>query len=436
MVARRTARFPIGASVTVEQLAADPHSHLARLREREPVSWLPALDGWLVTRRDLALQVMRDPDTFTVDDPRFSTGRVVGRSMLTVDGAEHRRHRDPFARPFRRDAVLERFTPVVEAQVARLIDAIEPAGRAELRRGFAGPLAAGVVAAMLGLEPIGAQTVLGWYDAIVAGVSAIAAGGEPGAAATAASAELRAAIVETLEPAAGTSADTAPRASKADEPADHPCPSLVAAAASEAGGGLTPDEVASNAAVLLFGGIETTEGMIANALLYLLTHPEARAAVDADRRGLANAVEESHPDRGAVDDPGRTVLQNAIEESLRLEPAAAVIDRYATRSVELAGAPIRIGDLVSVSIPGANRDPAVFPDPDRFDPRRPNVRRHLAFAQGPHVCIGMHLARLEAEIAVARLLDRLPGLRMDPAHPAAPRGLVFRKPPSLQVVWD
>jgi cytochrome P450 len=92
---------------------------------------------------------MRDPDTFTVDDPRFSTGRVVGRSMLTVDGAEHRRHRDPFARPFRRDAVLERFTPVVEAQVARLIDAIEPAGRAELRRGFAGPLAAGVVAAML-----------------------------------------------------------------------------------------------------------------------------------------------------------------------------------------------------------------------------------------------------------------------------------------------
>src|ERR671930_2257487 len=176
MVARRTARFPIGASVTVEQLAADPHPLLARLREREPVSWLPAFDGWLVTRRDLALQVMRDPDTFTVDDPRFSTGRVVGRSMLTVDGAEHRRHRDPFARPFRRDAVLERFTPVVEAQVARLIDAIEPAGRAELRRGFAGPLAAGVVAAMLGLEPI-AQTVLGWYDAIGAGGSGTPAGG-------------------------------------------------------------------------------------------------------------------------------------------------------------------------------------------------------------------------------------------------------------------
>src|ERR671934_2245129 len=123
MVARRTARFPIGASVTVEQLAADPHSHLARLREREPVSWLPALDGWLVTRRDLALQVMRDPDTFTVDDPRFSTGQVVGASMLTLDGDEHRRHRDPFAGPFRLAPVRARFTDAVARETDRLIDA-------------------------------------------------------------------------------------------------------------------------------------------------------------------------------------------------------------------------------------------------------------------------------------------------------------------------
>ena len=88
----------------------DPHALLARLREREPVSWLPVLDGWLVNRRDLAMQVMRDPETFTVDDPRFSTGQVVGSSMLTLDGEEHRRHREPFARPFRLAPVRERFT--------------------------------------------------------------------------------------------------------------------------------------------------------------------------------------------------------------------------------------------------------------------------------------------------------------------------------------
>src|ERR687896_2391545 len=141
----RAAAFPLGAAVTLAQLETDPHPVLARLREHEPVSWLPALDGWLVTRRDLAMAVMRDAETFTVDDPRFSTGQVVGPSMLSLDGAEHKRHRDPFARPFRLAAVRERFAAVVAEETERLIDAIEPQGRAELRRSVAGPLAATVV---------------------------------------------------------------------------------------------------------------------------------------------------------------------------------------------------------------------------------------------------------------------------------------------------
>src|SRR5262245_19424794 len=106
----RADAFPIGAAITLEELERDPHPLLHRLRATEPVSWLPALDGWLVTRRDLALDVMRDDETFTVDDPRFSTSQVVGPSMLSLDGDAHARHRDPFAAPFRRDAVLSRFT--------------------------------------------------------------------------------------------------------------------------------------------------------------------------------------------------------------------------------------------------------------------------------------------------------------------------------------
>ena len=102
--------FPLGARVTVEALERDPHPILARLRAEEPVSWLPALEGWIVTRRDLAMQVMRDTAAFTVDDPRFSTGRVVGPSMLSLDGEAHKRHRDPFARPFRLREVRDRFT--------------------------------------------------------------------------------------------------------------------------------------------------------------------------------------------------------------------------------------------------------------------------------------------------------------------------------------
>jgi cytochrome P450 len=218
--------FPLGASVTVEELDADPHPLLAQLRESEPVSWVPALGGWCVTRRDLALQVVRDPVTFTVDDPRFSTAQVVGRSMLSTDGDEHERHRGPFARPFRLDAVRARFETFVEREVERLLDPIEPEGRAELRRSVAGPLAA-----------------------------------------------------------------------------------------------------------------------------------------------------------------------------------------------------------------GANRDPSSFPDPDRFDVRRPNSQLHLAFAQGPHVCLGMHLARIETHAAVRGVLGRLPGLRLDPEQPSVVRGLVFRKPQTLHVVW-
>jgi cytochrome P450 len=389
---RRETSFPIGAAASLEELDLDPHPLLSRLREREPVSWLPALRGWLVTRRDLALQAMRDSATFTVDNPRFSTGQVVGPSMLTLDGAEHDRHRDPFARPFRLDAVRERFTALVEQETERLIDAIEPDGRAELRRSLAGPLAATVTAHSLGLEGTDAGTILGWYDAIVDAVTGVAAGNPV----TPAGREAFAALRSNVEPML----DRDPRSS------------LVAAAASEAGG-LTRAEVTSNAAVLMFGGIETTEGMIANAILHLLAHPDQRALVEGDRR----------------------LLPNAVEESLRLEPAAAVIDRYATGDVTLGDASIDHGELVTISIAGANRDPNFFPDPDRFDIRRENARHQIAFAHGPHVCIGMHLARLEAHTAIARLLERLPRLRLDPAHPSAPRGLVFRKPPTLNVVW-
>jgi cytochrome P450 len=310
--------------------------------------------------------------------------------MLSVDGDEHRRHRGPFARPFRLAAVRERFTEPVDAEVDRLIEAVEQRGTAEVRRDLAGPLAASIVMRALGLDGADTAAVLRWYDAIVDSTSGLAAGQPPTAAGEDAFGQLSAALERAI--AAGGS--------------------LLASAAGEAAG-LDRDQVVSNAAVLMFGGIETTEGMIANAVLHLLTNRDQMDRVRADR----------------------TLVANAVEESLRLEPAAATIDRYATRDVELGGAHIRAGDFVVISIAAANRDPAVFPDPDVFDAGRDNARLHLAFAHGPHVCIGMHLARLEAQTALARLLDRLPGLELDDAAAAAPRGLVFRKPPELHVSW-
>jgi cytochrome P450 len=390
---RRKERYPLGAALTIAGLEADPHPFLARLREREPVSWTPVLDSWLVTRRDLALAVMGDSATFTVDDERFSTARVVGRSMLSTDGAEHARHRSPFGPPFRADAVRESFSELVSAETDRLLDAIRPDGRADVRVSFSGPLAASVVTRALGLEGASADDALGWYQAIVEGVSRITAGEEITDAARDAFDELRA--------DAGAAVDLRPG-------------SMLAAAVA-ADRPISNDEAISNAAVIMFGGIETTDGMIANAIFHLLRHPDARELVSRQP----------------------SLLPSAIEESLRLEPAAAVVDRYATRDVVLGGAEIGRGDKVTVSIAAANRDPATFAEPDRFDVRRPNVQRHAAFARGPHVCVGMHLARLEAHTAVRRALETLPGLRLDgPPDEAAPRGLVFRKPPALRVRWN
>jgi cytochrome P450 len=401
--------FPLGAAVTMRDLDANLHPVLRRLRASEPVSWLPVLGGWLVTRRDLVLRVLRDSRTFTVDDPRFSTARVIGPSMLSLDGAEHKRHRDPFAEAFRTGAAAARLEEVAEAEAGRLVAGFAAAGGAELRRSLAGPLAVAVVADVLGLGQTDPRAILGWYDEIVGAVSALAGqSGEdhqPGRAAggSAAFAELSASLRAAMASAHEACGSHGARGARAH--------SLLAAAAGA--GGLGDAEVVSNAAVLMFGGIETTEGMICNAVLHLLGHPAQLAGVIADPRLAANAV----------------------EESLRLEPAAAVVDRYATADVALAGASIRRGDLVTVSLAGANRDPVVFADPDRFDARRANARQNLAFAHGPHFCLGAQLARAETRAAVAALL-RLPGLRLDPASRPVPRGVVFRKPPALHVLWD
>jgi cytochrome P450 len=396
--------------VTLADLEGDPHRVLARLRAAAPAAWVPVLGTWLVTGYDLAVAVLRDARTFTVDDPRFSTAQVVGPSMLSLDGAPHAHHRGPFNRPFRHDEVHARLGAFTRAETGRLVSAIEPLGAAELRRAVAGPLAAAVMAEVLGLGQVDPAAILTWYDGIVAAVQAEGAAAGRGTLADAGAdtwADTGADGVTSVA-AGGTAAFGELAASLREVIARGD--SLLA----EVTGPLAEQEAISNAAVLMFGGIETTEGMIANALLHLLSSPAQLALVLAD--------------------PG--LVPAAVEESLRLEPAAAVVDRYATVGTRLGGTAIQAGDQVTVSITGANRDPAVFADPDVFDVRRANAGRHLAFAHGPHFCLGAHLARLEAQVAVGTLLARLPQLRLDPGYPSAPRGLVFRKPPALRVRWD
>jgi cytochrome P450 len=414
---------------SLSELEQDPHAALARLRAQSPVAWVPALDGWLVTGYADAVTVMRDSRTFTVDDPRFSTARVVGPSMLSLDGPAHSRHRSPFFAAFHRGGAAERLPAFAEAEATRLVDAIRPAGAADVRRELSGPLAVAVVTEALGLGDVAPAEILALYTRIVGGVTGLSGDqGDPSHSGTppspndlsnpsseASVAQDSTGIAPPDPDSVAAFAALAQMLRAVIDGATAEQSSVLATAA--AGGGLSPEEIISDAAVVMFGGIDTTDGMIANAVLHLLGQPGELDRVRSDP----------------------ALLTGVVEESLRLEPAAAIVDRYATADIEIGGAKVQAGDRVTVSLSGANRDPAVFADPDRFVAGRPEAGQHLAFAHGPHFCIGAPPARAETLAALQALLP-LPGLRLDPAAAAgqaiAPRGLVFRKPPVLPVRWD
>jgi cytochrome P450 len=173
---------------------------------------------------------------------------------------------------------------------------------------------------------------------------------------------------------------------------------------------LRRDEIPAAVAVVMFGAIETSEGMTANAFLHVLQTPGVWDRLRSDR----------------------SLIAQAIDESLRLEPAAAVIDRYTTRDVELGGVRIPERNLVTISLLAANRDPDVFDRPDEFDIDRPNLAQHVTFIQGPHTCLGLHVARAETHAAIAAALDWEDEtgheLSLNTEGSSAPVGLIFRKP--------
>ncbi len=289
--------------------------------------------------------------------------------MLSTDGADHSRHRDPFALAFsgRRAQALANEIDEIAGRLARHL----ASGPTDLLQSYAGPLATEVILVALDLPELDVGQVREWYGAIVDAVQDASRIDEDVEAH-----EAFAALKRAVLGGGSTVVDSARR---------H----------------LTDDEVASNVAVIMFGAIETGEGAITNAFRHVLLNPATSASASTEA---------------------------IVEESLRLEPAATVVHRYATTDIELFGAAIETGDFVSVSLAGANRDPAVFDEPDTFDPHRSGPRPHLTFATGPHLCLGLHVARIEARSA----LDAAPPLELLGAPPE-PRGLIFRKPPELRV---
>ena len=407
----RSVRFPLGSRVTIDALADDPYLLFHELRVAEPMTWAPELGMWLLTRRDDILRVLADWERFTTDSPASTIRDIFGSHMLTTDGDEQIRYKRRFIGPFRRGRLEEDLLGTVRAVLDELMEDVEGErgvaggeGRADLRARVARPLSVRSICRVLGLPEGDGGRLVTWHDDFAAALQNFTGDEGVRERGRVAAREFGAYVTPFLR-----GVEAVPEGS------------LIGGmwGGGERGGGqpdpLNEEEMVANLLIVLFGGIETTEPMIGNALWAALSHPAIARTLGVD--------------------PDPAMIETVIEESMRWEPAVQSCTRFTTEAVEIRGVEIPAGETVQCMLGAANRDPAHFPDPDHFDPGRPNARDHLAFGAVRHFCLGASLARIEAEQALARVFGALPGVRLDRARAARPYGHEFRTPPAVWVRW-
>lgn len=378
----------------------DPYTELARLRREEPVqridtSAMPHQESkpvFIVYRHEEVAQMLRDSETFSSAIIIDAFGDVLGKHvMLGMDEPEHGRHRALVSKAFSQKALARWEDELVGRVGNELIDGFAERGRADLVKEFTFPYPTQIIAGLLGLPREDYPQFQRWSISLLSFV---------------------------INPERGRAASEALRqyftpilAARRDEPRDDLISGLTQAEID--GEKLSDEEIFSFLRLLLPAGVETTYRSLGNMLFGLLSNPDQLDAVRADR----------------------SLLPQAIEEAVRWEPPLLTITRVATRDTELAGVPIPAGSSVMPMLGAANRQDDRYPDPDRFDIYR-QARAHIAWGHGVHVCLGMHLARLEMRVALNLLFDRLPYLRLDPdgGDPHI-RGQVFRSPTSLPVLF-
>jgi cytochrome P450 len=380
----------------------DPYPELAEARRAHPVqkldsSLMPHEEGqevFFVYRHEDIAQVLRDAETFSsAHIIGLIMGPVMGEHiMLGMDDPQHRRYRALVSTAFRQKVLAQWENELVVAVATELIDAFADRGHADLVREFNFPFPTQVISGILGLPREDYRQFQRWSTAILSFFTKLDE-------AVRASQEVRDYMAVIL-------------AERRREPREDLISELAQAELD--GERLSDEEIFSFLRLLLPAGVETTYRATGNMLFSLLSNPEQLAAVRADR----------------------DLVPQTIEESLRLETPLLNITRLATRDTEVSGVPIPAGSTVMLMLAAANRDETRYGEPDQFDIRRENPKPHISFGQGPHACLGTHLARLEMRVALNQLLDRLPGLRLDPAGDDPHiRGQVFRSPTSLPVLF-
>lgn len=368
----------------------DPFGRLENSRHREDlareVRSVPIarsrIGPGVTARYDVCAAILRSPDvTAAIPEPRTFTERVVLGpqdsddfrhpvldAMITKDGDEHARLRRLVQPAFTHRAMQE-WQSKAEQVAHELIADFPRSGPVDLVRDWAAPLPMAMICHILGVPFEHREMFSGWGAALATGLD------RPRSLALAR--RMQSASIES----------TTYLKALVGERRRHPGADLISVLASAEGERLDDDDIVNTASFLLVAGFETTVNLLSVGTLTLLQHPDQLAVVAAD------------PD----------VVPNLVEEALRYVSPVQFTFRTALAPLEVPGDRVyRPGTSFALMLSGANRDPAVFTDPDRFDVRRANARKHLAFGSGPHMCLGAALARMEADVAWRALLAAYP----------------------------
>jgi cytochrome P450 len=397
----------------------DPTNATARARRRAPAIYMAAYDAWMVTRHEDCVRVLRDPQTFSSRDvitlpavpselrDRFPKGFALETGVAALDPPEHSRLRKVIQPPFtaRRSGEWEgRIRALADAIVDELVDEHGGSRTADLVPAFCHKLPVGVIAMMLGAPLADAPKLHAWTLDLVSLFGNPLLGHDE---------MLRIAVgqVEFEE----YSAALVEQRRRAPVEGDF-VTSLIAAVSDGGEPVLSDQEILGIVVGTIFAASDTAATAIGHVVHSLLAE-----------RALWERVRDD-----------RALTEAAVEETLRLRDPSRAARRTATRDCEIGGVPIPEGSAVYVHLWSAGHDEAVFDDPESFVIGRGNVREHLTFGLGPHVCPGAPLARLEMRVSLECLLDRLPSLRLVEGHEL--RYARSRAIPSLLsglvVAWD
>lgn len=388
------------ATITVEQLDDDPYPIYARMRREAPVCFVPAVGLWFVTRWADVEYAASHPELIDSAVTPSPLDRVMGgKSILVLDGEPQKKLRamlDPSLRP----RVVEATTPgLIEPLVDELLDGLAERGEAELMADYFEPVSVRGLGRVLGLGHLDGDTLRRWFHGLAQGAVNFESDPARWAISDTTGAEIDRELAPVLE-------------RMWVEPDD----STISTMLQHADGSFEERvaQILPTLKVILLGGMQEPGHAAGTTLVGLLSSGQA-AEVAADSGRL---------------------LRDAIEEGLRWVSPIGTQTRRTRVDVELGGVTVPAGENLGVLVSSANRDEKVWgPAADVFDVHRPR-RNHAAFGFGPHFCSGHHFSRVQMRIALQRLLERLPGLRLHQEQPPVFTGWEFRAPRNLDVTWD